>query len=828
MFTRSHAVSARAALVALCAATVSAQTPLGSGFTYQGRLDQNGQPFSGSADLVFKLYDAAVGGASLGTHAINGVGVSDGLFAVILNTGGEFGGGAFDGNERWLEITVNQTPMVPRQPLTAAPYALYSASGSATALQGRPLHPMAPGPGQVIKWDGATWLPADESAGGLATVTHDTTLTGQGTVVSPLGVAIPLVLTGTVGAPDAIITGNNNGTGDGVRGEHVASGNLGLLGTASSGVSGFSSAYGVYAVTDGTDGRALFAHATSPTGPAYGVYARSDSSQGIGVFGWATAASGPTAGIYGFTANAGGYAVYGLHGANPDGDPQRAGVTGESTDLAGVAGYSQNRDGVHGRMERFGTFALGSANLRGGVHGEAATADTPDNFGVVGTASAYGTGVLGVGSNHGHGVAGVAGNDEPHTSAGVLGMTREGSGGGGGWPPHFGLNLTSEKGMVGVLGQAYNRVAVWGESVEKIGVLGTTGDQLNGAMLPAGSFGVYGRASQPAGVAVFGQHASGSSGALGAADAGVRGSGNLFGVVGMTTNLIGVQGTNTAAGTMGLLASTSAGVSGNWPSGNNGLLASATYGAMGQAVGSGTFGVFAQHLPTGNEAALAGEDFGVSATGPVGVSANSNVESGTGVIGQADTGTGAIGIQGQSRDGYGVVGSGGLYGVVGSGGLYGVYSFGDFAATGTKSFRIDHPLDPENKYLLHYCSEGPEQQNVYNGIVLLDASGEAHIELPAYFASISREPRYALTPMGAPMPDLHVAEEIDLQRAPCSFRVAGGAPGRKVSWEVKAVRNDRWVQTHGAPVEVDKGELERGRYQHPELHGRPDETGMNR
>jgi len=60
-----------------------------------------------------------------------------------------------------------------------------------------------------------------------------------------------------------------------------------------------------------------------------------------------------------------------------------------------------------------------------------------------------------------------------------------------------------------------------------------------------------------------------------------------------------------------------------------------------------------------------------------------------------------------------------------------------------------------------------------------------------------------------------------------SCRIAGGKPGAKVSWESKAVRNDRWVQQRGAPVEVEKQDLEKGTYQHPELYGQPPEKGMN-
>jgi hypothetical protein len=157
-----------------------------------------------------------------------------------------------------------------------------------------------------------------------------------------------------------------------------------------------------------------------------------------------------------------------------------------------------------------------------------------------------------------------------------------------------------------------------------------------------------------------------------------------------------------------------------------------------------------------------------------------------------------------------------------------------------KAFKIDHPLDPENKYLLHYCIESPEVMNAYSGKVVLDGRGEALVELPPYFASINKDPRYTLTAIGAAMPLLHVAEEVREdaleqgakaepgQPVPaCSFRIAGGAPGAKVSWRVEALRNDRWVQTHGAPVEVEKKGNERGTYQHPDLYNQPPERGTH-
>jgi hypothetical protein len=153
---------------------------------------------------------------------------------------------------------------------------------------------------------------------------------------------------------------------------------------------------------------------------------------------------------------------------------------------------------------------------------------------------------------------------------------------------------------------------------------------------------------------------------------------------------------------------------------------------------------------------------------------------------------------------------------------YGVMCLGRFAASGSKSFRIDHPLYPETHFLNHFCTEGPAPYNAYSGVVELDANGEAWVQLPDYFEAINREPRYLLTPIGAPMPNLHVAVEIHGNR----FKIAGGAPGKRVSWRVEAIRNDLWVQRYGYRTEVEKPEAEKGKYLHPELYGLPKEKGL--
>jgi hypothetical protein len=138
------------------------------------------------------------------------------------------------------------------------------------------------------------------------------------------------------------------------------------------------------------------------------------------------------------------------------------------------------------------------------------------------------------------------------------------------------------------------------------------------------------------------------------------------------------------------------------------------------------------------------------------------------------------------------------------------------------SFKIDHPLDPANKYLYHSFVESPDMMNIYNGVVALDGQGEAIVELPEYFGALNRDFRYQLTAIGAPGPNLYIAEEVQNNQ----FKIAGGAPDARVSWQVTGIRQDVWANAHRIPIEVDKDPQDRGRYLSPELYGQPATAGI--
>lgn len=156
------------------------------------------------------------------------------------------------------------------------------------------------------------------------------------------------------------------------------------------------------------------------------------------------------------------------------------------------------------------------------------------------------------------------------------------------------------------------------------------------------------------------------------------------------------------------------------------------------------------------------------------------------------------------------------------------YFQGNVAVTGTLSkgggsFKIDHPLDPTNKFLYHSFVESPDMMNVYNGNVVLDGSGAATVALPDYFQALNKDYRYQLTPIGAPGPGLYVAQKV----ANGVFTIAGGTPGAEVSWQVTGIRQDAFANENRIPNTVDKKGVEVGKYLHPSAFGLDRSMGID-
>jgi hypothetical protein len=192
-----------------------------------------------------------------------------------------------------------------------------------------------------------------------------------------------------------------------------------------------------------------------------------------------------------------------------------------------------------------------------------------------------------------------------------------------------------------------------------------------------------------------------------------------------------------------------------------------------------------------------------------------NASSGAGVKGTSNEGDGVIGFSFiNDHAGVSAVNRSGGFGLWATGVPAGHFE-GNVEVNGTLtksggSFRIDHPLDPANKYLYHSFVESPDMKNIYDGVVILGDNGEAVVELPDWFESLNKDFRYQLTAIGAAAPNLHVAQEVKCNR----LKIAGGNAGMKVSWSVTGIRKDAWANEHRIPVEEEKPAKARGHYLH--------------
>lgn len=212
---------------------------------------------------------------------------------------------------------------------------------------------------------------------------------------------------------------------------------------------------------------------------------------------------------------------------------------------------------------------------------------------------------------------------------------------------------------------------------------------------------------------------------------------------------------------------------------------------------------------------------------PIGVVADS--ATGFAVLAASDNGLAVVAENGGTDDTVVITNSGGGAPLFAAGNVGSMFldANGNLSVTGkitagTKDFKIDHPLDPANKYLYHASVESSEMMNIYTGTAVMDMSGSAIVTLPDWFEAVNGDFRYQVTAIGAPAPNLHILREIDHNQ----FVIAGGQAGLKVSWQVTGVRHDAFAKAHPLKVSVPKTEQERGYYIHPELYGAPPEKGL--
>ncbi|MEO8604736.1 MAG: hypothetical protein ABI629_19360 [bacterium] len=359
---------------------------IGTDFTYQGQLEQNGSLATGRCDFRFQLFDSIgsgvppTGGNQIGTTVTaEPVLVSDGLFTLRL----DFGAAAFNtGSDRFLQVAVRcpsgsgayQT-LTSRQPLTATPYALFASAVADGAVSSAKLAPGAVTTSQLAPNAVTAAQIADGTVAtnDLANGAVSTAKIGDGQVTAAKLVA-PLRLTSaaantTIGALDGTSTGSNGVGVSGTAGTGVNSAGVRGSATAGTGVVGESS-----------DGGGVMGVSSAPTG--------------IGVVGIANGIGMP-AGVsgegsyYGVT----GSGIYGVSGYGQTGVEGRADESNGAG--VGVSGSATQGIGVHGRSS-----GLGSSG--DGVRG---TADGPNGNGVHGISN-NGTGAYGVFGESSSGYAG--------------------------------------------------------------------------------------------------------------------------------------------------------------------------------------------------------------------------------------------------------------------------------------------------------------------------------------------------------------------------------------------------------------------------------------
>jgi hypothetical protein len=372
----------------------------------------------------------------------------------------------------------------------------------------------------------------------------------------------------------------------------------------------------------------------------------------------------------------------------------------------------------------------------------------------------------------------------------IVSVTQSGTG--------VGVAVTSQSGpaIEGVNNKnSFFPIGVWGISSAPSGI------GVEGLASTTATTGVYGEADSTSGIAMQGNSTATS--------------GNTVGVLGQSNSPsgFGIQGVNFASG-KGATAISAIETDNN----NNDL----------------TFGVNASTVST-------------NGVGVKGTSGTSSIEGkGTAAVGVwGDTGKfGGIGVTGSTDSGFAVFAESNsgadtstptleaennsstagalIFAAISGAKLCTIDVSANLTCDGTitgasKNFKIDHPQDPANKYLVHTSVESSEMMNIYTGNVVLNANGAATVQLPSWFQAENADFRYLLAAVGGPAPNLFVAEEV----ANNQFKIAGGNSGQKVSWQVTGVRQDAYAKAHPLVVEQDKTGAAQGHYLAPELFGQP-------
>jgi hypothetical protein len=512
------------------------------------------------------------------------------------------------------------------------------------------------------------------------------------------------------------------------------------------------SGYGIRGRTTGTFGIGLYGESYGES--SVGAYGASTGAAGIGVY-----ASGET-GIYTQSSAPGGTALVAIS-SSTSGTNYGVDAITYSTAGTGVRGRANGTSGrgIIGRaIGSYGQGVRGEATGSSGtgVYGEgyvgvSAISNSPGGTALIANSSSTEGTNYGVDANaNGSNAIGIRGIADGSFATGVRGSAA-GNGGIG----------VSGEGATGISGVSSSNSGIGLKGV----VTGIDSDAVYGQSTGTNGTGVYGSSNSPTGIGIEAFNFSQS--------------GTAFGIKSTTNSDIGIAIAGT--GNIGIL-------------GNSNILY-----PIGQAVkglAGGTFGQGIRGEATGESGkALYGEATGLYGKG-IHVKVTSTHSSANAIL--AEWGGGS------SYAGYFV---GRVY-VTDNLHVAGILS----KAAG--SFKIDHPLDPENKYLSHSFVESPDMMNIYNGNVTTDKQGNALVELPNYFEALNMEFRYQLTVMGQ-----FAQAIVNTKIEGNSFEIKTDKPNVEVSWQVTGVRNDAFAQKNRIQVEEDKEAENIGKYLNPEAFG---------
>ena len=749
----------------LACATAHAQLldPDAQAFSFQARLVGPGIPQNGTVYITVSIYDDPVAPSVVsGPHTLMNQSIANSVVSVTIPG---INVGAFDGSKLWVGVRVNMDPeLTPRVPLIAVPYALRVHRVGNTELDD-----------DLILGDGVTsgslQIYDDQGATAIA-------LFGQpGTGNPSIDVAGTVQMTAfkltTSPGQGFVLTSDANGLGTwqppgggggfwSANGDDIYNNNAGNVGIGTG-----TPQYRLHVTAE----EVATIYSVNTAGEGIGVYALSEGGRGTGVFGWATATSGGSSGVRGMTNSSHGHGLLALavstSGTNYGVYAQTASSSGYAGYFLGGRNYFQGNVGIGIGAEN-PQYPLDVKSTAGRAMSGHVTAPSGDTYGVVGESD----------SDTGRGVLGLAAH-QSGTNYGVYGMTLSPSG----YAGYFQGGRNYFEGNVGIgetsPGFPLNFASTVGD---KISLWGNAGDHYG--------FGIQGgllqiHTAESIHSIVFGYGASGNF----TETMRIKGNGRVGIGTGNPSQKLDVRDGNISV--------------------TDGTTSAVTLHAQNWA---GQGGLITVHNDSGQDRVyIVGDDTNSGAGGIVVLGANGGWNAHIGHDSSSPN-HGLLAVQDENGTNH----AGFFVDVNGDGVV-----FADHANAGVKSFKIDHPLDPGNKYLYHSCVESPDMMNVYNGNVVTDANGEAWVELPAYFQALNKDFRYQLTVIGQ-FAQAIVAAKIEDNR----FSIRTDKPKVEVSWQVTGVRQDAFAQARRIRVEVDKGEDERGRYLHPELFGQPKELSI--